>query len=259
MSNKKVLVYGASGGLGNSIINKFYNKGYDVVISGRNYEKLMQIKEKNGIDGEIKVFSITEDIDPSIFEDVDIIINATGIDVRKPIRNQSLTDIKSQLDLNLFGAINLTKTVLKTFTKKGKGQILHIGGFADGSWAMPYYTVDIATRSGIYSFIESINLEIDNRKIQVQYFCPQPADTDAERPYHKLWKKQGIKITSKEKVSQDILRAIESSKSVTIQGGLFNSFISTKLKYLFPKVFKKYVIMPMGRQTMTYLDNIKEE
>ncbi len=258
MGKKKVLIYGASGGLGSAICKEFDKNGFDIILSGRSLDKLKKIKKENGLNGEIRDFSITDEVDHTIFNDVDVVVNAAGMDIRCPLQEQSTEDIKNQLNLNLFGVINLTKSVLKEFTKKGHGQILHLGGFADGAWAMPYYTVDVATRSGIFSFIESINLELDTSDIAVQYFCPQPADTEAERPYHKLWKSQGVEVVPREKVAKDIFSAVEKSKRVTFQGGKINSYISTKLKYQFPNLFTKLILAPMGRQTMKYLDKLKE-
>ncbi|WP_026396306.1 hypothetical protein [Acetobacterium malicum] len=81
--------------------------------------------------------------------------------------------------------------------------IVNIGGFADGRMAFPYYSVDVATRAGVFSFIKAINreLEIEGHATRVTYFCPSPADTEAEKPFHVLWKKIGITIVPVEKVA----------------------------------------------------------
>ena len=205
----------------------------------------------------IKCFSISDELDSKIFDDIDAVINTAGMDTRKPLMKQSPIEIKSQLDVNLYGVINLTKAALESFSRKGKGQIMHIGGFADGSWATPYYTVDVATRVGMYSFIESINLEIDNTDIVVQYFCPQPADTVAEKPYHDLWRRQGLGIVSKEKIANDIYKAVVAKKTVTVQGNPINRFVSTKLKHLFPGLVSQLLLRPMGRMTMKYIDALR--
>lgn len=257
--NKKVLIYGASGGLGNAICNEFHKKGYKLVLAGRNIEKLLQVKESLNTECKIVTFSITESIQEEIFNDIDIVINAVGMDIRKPLFKQSLQDIQNQISLNLYGVINLTKTVLEVFTKRDEGQILHLGGFADGSWATPYYSVDVATRSGVYSFIESINLELNNKNISVQYFCPLPAETEAEKPYHKLWKSQGVKIAKKEEVAKEILQAIKKKKRVAIQGDFISRFISTKFKYQFPVLSRKLLLEPMGIKTMKYIDRLEEK
>lgn len=259
MVRKKVLVYGANGGLGSAICREFHQNGFDIVLAGRNTEKLLKSKSNLAIPGEIREFSITEEIEDSCLKGIDIIINAAGIDVRKSLVKQNIDEIKKQLELNLFGTINLTKTALKVFRDKGYGQILHLGGFADGAWATPYYTVDVATRAGIYSFIESINLEIDNKNVIVQYFCPLPADTEAERPYHNLWRSMGIRVVSAEKVAKDIFSTIKNKQKVKIMGGMFNTLVSTNLRHLLPGFFTKILLKPMGIRTMKYIDNIEEK
>ena len=132
--------------------------------------------------------------------------------------------------------------------KQGKGTILHIGGFGDGRLAFPYYSVDAAACSGLFTFIESVNREINNKNIKVIYFCPSPADTKSERPYHKLWKDMGVKIESPEKVAEKILRTIIKQKQTYIMGGIVNAIgikinnISKNLaEFLFLKDYSKKI------------------
>ncbi|WP_278247331.1 SDR family NAD(P)-dependent oxidoreductase [Acetobacterium malicum] len=97
----------------------------------------------------------------------------------------------------------MTKAFIPCMRNEKGSTIVNIGGFADGRMAFPYYSVDVATRAGVFSFIKAINreLEIEGHATRVTYFCPSPADTEAEKPFHVLWKKIGITIVPVEKVA----------------------------------------------------------
>ena len=70
---------------------------------------------------------------------VDVVVNATGYDVRKPLAEHTLDDLRRTLDVNLLGAMLLTQTFLPVIDD---GVIVHLGGFADGRLAFPFYSAD---------------------------------------------------------------------------------------------------------------------
>ena len=72
----------------------------------------------------------------------------------------SLEDIEQTLLINLSGAILISKIFLPLLANEKGATIVHSGGFADGRLAFPYYSVDVASRAGIFSFIESMNREL---------------------------------------------------------------------------------------------------
>lgn len=111
--------------------------------------------------------------------------------------------------------------------RENKGSIIvHMGGFADGGLAFPYYGIDVATQSGIFTFIESMNRELrqEGSKIHLTYFCPNSAGTFAERPFHGVWKGIGIKISTPDQVAAELLSAVDKKKTVHIMGDGYSLF-----------------------------------
>lgn len=80
--------------------------------------------------------------------------------VRKFFEQHTVADFRRLLDANLIGAMLLIHTFLPAMRKQNSGIIVHIGGFADGRLAFPYYSANVATRAGIFSFVESLNREL---------------------------------------------------------------------------------------------------
>lgn len=259
---KNVIVVGATGGLGSGIVKAFASSGARLLLAGRNEEKLSELVRE--IKGDITNTTIDVTVAESIekfrdfawkwSEKIDIVVNVSGYDVRKSLDDHSVNEVEDTLRINLLGTILLTKIFLPIM-KNNKGSLIsHIGGFADGRMAFPYYSVDVASRSGVFSFIESINreLELEGSQTRVFFFCPSPADTDAERPFHSLWKQMGVKIQPVENVADALLNAIEKRKSVSIMGGTA-TVIFAKLNSIMPKLADFLVMKNYGRMLKDYL------
>ncbi len=254
ISNQKILIIGATGGLGRAISILLSQKNSNLYILGRDENKLIEVENeaKKFTNSQIHTLKLQIETELKEWEDIalkietefgipDIIINAIGFDVRKSLLDQDETEINSQLDTNLKTPIYITKAFLPFLLKQNKGEIVHLSGFLDGRLAFPYYSVDVATRAGLVSFIESINREINNKSICIASYCPQVADTDSERPFHHIWKEMGIPILTTEKVADDLINTLGSSKTLRISGGFINSFFA-KVNSAFPS-FANLVIM----------------
>ncbi len=154
--------------------------------------------------------------------------------------------------MNLTGAILLTQVFLPLM--QDKGIIVHVGGFADGRLAFPYYSADVATRAGVFSFVEAMNreLKLEGRSVTVAYFSPSASDTPAEQPFHPVWKEMGLAITPKEQVAAALLEAVARRKRVTIMGG-WGTVWFAKLNAVAPKVADVLVLNGYGKVLKRFL------
>ncbi|MDX1991790.1 MAG: SDR family NAD(P)-dependent oxidoreductase [bacterium] len=223
---QNIVMIGAAGGLGAAIAKDYAAEGARLVLVGRNRDALLELAQEIG--GQTQVFTadltnaaslaaLHEDCQ-RYFGTIDLVVNAAGVDVRKDFLSHSLEDIERSLQVNLLGAILLTRAFLPGMLAAKKGQIIHLGGFADGRLAFPFYSVDVATRAGLRSFIESVNREIEGSGVVLTYFCPAAADTPVERPYHALWREMGITIASPEAVAATVVRASRHRRPLHIMG-----------------------------------------
>nr|WP_241209433.1 SDR family NAD(P)-dependent oxidoreductase [Streptococcus sp. DD11] len=203
-------------------------------LLGRHVEKVQRLAQKTAAEYSLASFEIgsEESLQAAVeairswSDQVDIIINATGFDVRKSLSAHSTAEIKQTLDTNLLGAVLLTKCFLPLLSDKASSTLVHTGGFADGRLAFPYYSVDVASRAGVFSFIEAMNRELraEGRKKYITYFCPNAAATPSEAPYHPVWREMGLAISSPAEVCQALLKGIRKRRRVILMGagtGLF--------------------------------------
>lgn len=243
-SNKRVVVIGGTGGIGYAYANGFLNDGADVLITGRNEEKLK--KCVISCNGKMKYLILDTLSEESLnnfilhireqFESIDIVVNATGYDVRKSLEAHTNQEINLCISTNLTSAILLTKALLP-FMRREKGSVIvNTGAFGCKVIASPYQCADVASRAGLYSFTESINRELkqEGSKVRVTYFSPSCVDTEAEQPYIQLAKKMNIKVDKKEDVYLMLKKTILSGKNYKAMGfgttafGIINA-ISPKL------------------------------
>jgi short-subunit dehydrogenase len=265
--NTNVVIVGATGGLGHEITLAIAKRGGQILAIGRNKSKLKDLKKEilEKYQYSISTNSIQNIADPNHWKKIiskietsfgtpDYIINASGIDVRKKIINQDEFEINNQIDTNLKGAIFLTRAFLPLLIQNGRGEILHLSGFLDGRLAFPYYSVDVASRAGVVSFAESINREIGNSNIRVATYCPTVADTEAERPFHKIWKEMGQKIVKPEEIAEECIEMLGSKNTLRISGGIVNS-IFAKINSLFPGLANLIMMNQITNTLRKHLDS----
>lgn len=221
-----IVVIGATGGLGAAIAHAFSRLGAQLVLVGRREEELRSLAQSLTGTPSVMIADVTDaDALDAIsracrdqFGRIDVVVNATGYDVRRPFLDHTFQDVNQLLDVNLMGAIWITHAFLPIMLKQTSGVILHLGGFADGRLVLPYYTVDSAARAGLRGFVDAIHREIEGSGVTVSFFCPAPADTKAERPYHHLWRAMGTSIVTPDNVAQAVVEAVRRRKRVVVMG-----------------------------------------
>jgi len=241
--DKVVIIVGATGGLGQAYARTFQREGAKLLLAARNEARLAKAAAELGDEAVTVVADITQadtltalqETAISQFRRVDVVVNATGMDVRKSFTAHTDSDIERSVAINLLGAVRLTHAFWPLFREQGQGVIVHTGGFADGRLAFPYYSVDVATRAGIMSFAESLNRETNDPSIVVMFFSPSAADTEAERPYHPIWEEMGSRIEPVEQVAAELIDAVARKKQVYIMGGFIVRFFA-KLNAVAPKL-----------------------
>jgi short-subunit dehydrogenase len=240
-NNQNVIVIGATGGLGTAFAHAFADAGARLILAGRNTDKLAQLSKTfapetltHSIDTtDVSSIDALAQFAQTVWGHVDVVVNVAGIDVRKAFDEHSIGEIRNAVDLDLVAPILITRAFLPMLRQQSSGTLVHIGGFGDGRLALPYFTVDVASRAGLATFTEAINRELDGTGINVMFFSPPPADTETERQFHPLWKKMDLAIAPASQVAIELLDAISKRKRVHIMGGAL-TVIFSKLNAAFP-------------------------
>lgn len=183
----KVLITGASSGIGKDMSKCFAKRGFDLVLVARDEQKLNKISDelKQNYNVNIEIFSMDLSIEENCkklhkcVSDVDILINNAGFG---DCGNFAKTDLNKELNMiktNITAYHILTKLFLVDMKAKNSGIILNvasIAGFMPGPLMATYYS----TKAYIVRLSESIREELNKEKsnVQISILCPGPVKTN---------------------------------------------------------------------------------
>jgi NADP-dependent 3-hydroxy acid dehydrogenase YdfG len=217
----RAAVLGATGGLGSAIVDALRREGASVLAMARDAGRLEALGATRPGLGLAQV-DVTSEASlasaAAAVDDLDLLVVATGADVRKPLAEHSAAEIQLLLDTNLGGAV-LAVRAFADHLQDG-GTIVLLGGFGDGRLGLPFYSVDVASRAGISAFAQAMNREfaLGHRDLRVCYACPAPADTEAERPNAELWREMGTPLAAPEKVADFVLVTALRRQATAVMG-----------------------------------------
>ena len=166
LKNKNIIVTGASGGIGNSIIQKLYENEVNLLATGTKVEKLEELKSKFK-NLKIKKFDISENerieefIESASKElggNLDCLINNAGITQDNLAIRMSLNEWKKVIDINLTSTFLLSKFAIKKMLKNKSGKIVNITSVVGhtGNLGQSNYT---ASKAGIIAMSKSLAIE----------------------------------------------------------------------------------------------------
>ena len=184
----KVLITGASSGIGKSLAIEFSKLGYDLVLVARNLERLKDLKKNIENDCKVEIYSMDLTVVDNCIalhkkvKDIDILINNAGFGLCGEFVELSLGHELEMLDTNIKALHILMKLYLKDMLKKDQGQILNvasIAGFMSGPLMSTYY----ATKNYVVSLSEGIREELYHQgsKVSVSILCPGPVETNFDK------------------------------------------------------------------------------
>ena len=182
MSNLKknnVIVTGATGGIGNSIIEKLYNAGANILATGTKDEKLEVLKKKFqniqtmkfDISQNDNLENFIEDATKKLEGKRDCLVNNAGITQDNLAIRMSLEEWKKVIDINLTSTFLISKFAIKKMLKNKKGKIINITSVVGhtGNLGQTNYT---ASKAGIVAMSKSLAIEYAKKNININCISP---------------------------------------------------------------------------------------
>ncbi len=179
LKNNNIIVTGSTGGIGNSIIEKLYDAGANILATGTKNEKLDELSKKFQ---NIKVlkFDISqtdnlenfiEDATKQLGGKLDCIVNNAGITQDNLAIRMSIEEWKRVIDINLTSTFLISKFAIKKMLKNKKGKIINITSVVGhtGNLGQTNYT---ASKAGIVAMSKSLAIEYAKKNINVNCISP---------------------------------------------------------------------------------------
>jgi len=185
MSTKSntALITGGSSGIGLDVARGFLEKGFNVVLNGRNSEKLKKAAQSLG--DESRVAIVAGDISDKEtgekmvnvalerFGSADVLVNNAGIFGLKPFLDSTEEDVDEYININLKGTYFVTQAVARQMQKQGGGSIVNIGTVLvmHSSASIPA-SAALISKGGVHALTTSLASELAADNIRVNAVAP---------------------------------------------------------------------------------------
>ena len=179
LKNKNIIVTGATGGIGNSIIKKLDEFGVNILASGTKIEKLEELKKKFNninilrfdISESDKIESFIEDATKKLGGDIDCIVNNAGITQDNLAIRMNLDEWRNVIEVNLTSTFLMCKFGIKKMLKNKKGKIINITSVVGhtGNLGQANYT---ASKAGIIAMSKSLAIEYAKKNVNINCISP---------------------------------------------------------------------------------------
>ncbi len=184
LKNRKVLITGATGGIGNTLVSKFDSLGAKIVATGTNENKLENLKknfpniitEKFKLDDHNGIEGFIDKIDKNL-EGLEVLVNNAGITMDNLSIRLTEENWKKVLDINLTSTFLMCKFAIKKMLKKKYGKIINITSIVGhtGNLGQANYS---ASKGGIVAFSKSLAIEYARKNININCVSPGFIKTD---------------------------------------------------------------------------------
>ena len=179
VKDKNIIVTGASGGIGNSIIKKLSEAGANILASGTRIEKLEELKKnfekikilKFDISQSDKIEEFIENATKELGGSLDVIVNNAGITQDNLAIRMNLEEWQKVIDINLTSTFLMSKFAIKKMLKNKSGKIVNIASVVGhtGNFGQANYT---ASKAGIIAMSKSLALEYAKKNININCISP---------------------------------------------------------------------------------------
>jgi dehydrogenase/reductase SDR family protein 7B len=255
-SNKVVWITGASSGIGEAIAGAFTAEGAKLVLSARRADELNRVKTSLHLkDADVLILPLdlsdttkTDELTKQViakFGRIDILVNNGGISQRSLTKDTPLELDRRIMEVNFFGTVALTKSVLPYFLKQKSGHIVVMSSIS-GKFGFYFRSAYSASKHALHGFFESLRMEIYNDHIHVLIVCPGKIKTNISinavtgdgSKHNKMDESTGEGL-SPETVALAVLKGIKNNQEEIFIGG--KEMKAVWLKRLFPKLFSKMI------------------
>ena len=179
LNKKNIIVTGASGGIGNSIVEKLHEHGGNVLATGTREEKLQELKEKFknlktlkfDISNHNKIEEFINNATDELGGSLDCIVNNAGITKDNLTIRMSMDEWSKVIDINLTSTFLMSKFAIKKMLKNKTGKIINITSVVGhtGNVGQANYT---ASKAGIVAMSKSLAIEYAKKNININCISP---------------------------------------------------------------------------------------
>ena len=187
--NKIVLITGATSGIGLSCARKFAENGDRLILTGRNAQRLEDIRKELTAKG-TQVLTLVFDVRdrekaieciknlPKEWNDIDVLVNNAGLALGlDPEYDGNFEDWETMIDTNIKGLLTMTRLIVPGMMERKRGHVINVGSVA-GDAAYANGNVYCATKSAVKTLSDGLRLDVADSNIRVTNLKPGLVETN---------------------------------------------------------------------------------
>lgn len=230
---RKILITGATSGIGRATAELAAKNGHELFLSGRNETALSELSKELNASGYFAADVVhAEEVSHLVHEaqktlgEIHVLLNNAGLGIFDPLENARLEDWHTMIDVNIKGVLNVLHATLPHLIQS-KGHLINLGSLAS-HYVFPNSGIYCATKHAVFAISESVRTELA-KKIRVTTISPGSVNTpfveqtknndllDQLRPSFAA----GMPV---EWVAQQIVNAIEVPEGVNVSEIIMRPF-----------------------------------
>jgi len=229
LHNKKVLVLGATGGIGAAVTRELVNQGARLVLVARSEFKIEQMLREldagqEAVEASYFIDFMEKDSIDTLYEvardhgDIDIIIHALGVNSFESYRHMDTDRLQAMFDVNLFSLMHVSRVLVPNLVQRDNGKLLVIGS-TFGSIGFPGFSMYSASKFALRGYVESLRRELADTTLDILYIAPRATNTELnDARIVAMNQALGNAVDAPQKVARQVMRALRKNASTSYIG-----------------------------------------
>ena len=186
---KTILITGATSGIGEACARKFAENGDRLILTGRNEQRLADIKKELTEKG-TEVLTLAFDVRdrekakkyiaelPAEWQTIDVLVNNAGLALGlEPEYEGNIEDWETMIDTNILGLLTMTRLIVPGMVERNSGHIINVGSVA-GDAAYAGGNVYCATKAAVKALSDGLRIDVANTAVRVTNLKPGLVETN---------------------------------------------------------------------------------
>jgi len=253
VTDRLVWITGASSGIGKALAYDLSHRGARLVLSSRREDALQEVRQRCTHPDRhvVETLDLAEPASLGAAAErvqsdvgaVDVLVNNGGISQRGTAADTDMDAVRRIMEVNFFGAVELTKAVLPDMQRRGHGHIAVVSSVV-GKFSTPFRTSYAASKHALHGWYDGLRAEVYDDNIGVTIVCPGFVRTNVganalDANGNRLGERASEKGMPPEDCATVIGDAIEQARAETYVGGW--ETIGVYVKRFFPALFRRVI------------------
>jgi short-subunit dehydrogenase len=187
LNTRRILLTGASGGLGAALARQLVRHGAQVLLAGRDAKKLQALSNELGTAVSVAIADLNQPLGIAGLSaaaqnfKINVLINNAGISAFGLMQDQDWAAIEQVLTTNLIAPMRLTHAILPQLLAQPSAAVINVGSIFGG---LPFagFVAYSSAKAGLHGFSQSLRRELADSHVRVLYIAPRAISTALNSP-----------------------------------------------------------------------------